>query len=164
MAEANENADPVSQQLGEVKQAVENLAKQHAETTNSLGMLMAQAAQANAQAIQGLTQTIQQFAAQMGQRIPVTVRDGFRDGRASGQQAVVNGPLYMAGVAAGVPVGVVQGTGKVIGGALSDWLHWKKFGDVGGSRGWQRPKVWPQEGETAEQAFVRVYGPEPQQA
>ncbi|MGA2617368.1 MAG: hypothetical protein ABSF26_07145 [Thermoguttaceae bacterium] len=47
--------------------------------------------------------------------------------------------------------------------ATSDWLHWRRYGDVGGSRGFSKPKVWPAPGETAEQAFVRVYG-EPQQA
>ena len=47
--------------------------------------------------------------------------------------------------------------------ATSDWLHWRRYGDVGGKRAFGRPKVWPQIGETAEEAFIRVYG-EPQQA
>ena len=47
--------------------------------------------------------------------------------------------------------------------ATGDWLHWWRYGDVGGSRGFGKPKVWPAPGETAEQAFNRVYG-EPQQA
>ncbi len=47
--------------------------------------------------------------------------------------------------------------------AASDFWHWMKFGDVNGKRGFGRPKVWPAAGETAEQAFIRVYG-EPKQA
>ncbi len=42
--------------------------------------------------------------------------------------------------------------------ATGDWLHWRRYGDVGGKRAFGRPKVWPQIGETAEQAFIRVYG------
>ena len=99
-------------------------------------------------------------AAQSGQGGPVVVQVSADQLKRAVHEAIADLQKNAAARSKTAIVGLLTLPVK----ASGDWLHWWRYGDVGGSRGFGKPKVWPAPGETAEQAFVRVYGPEPQQA
>jgi hypothetical protein len=143
MSETNtsSNTTDATQTLADHAPIIQMSATDLQEAVKAIIAQMAPAAQSG----QGGPVVVQVSADQLKQAVHEAIADLQKNAVASSKSAIL-GLLTLP----------VKATG--------DWLHWMKFGDVGGSRGFGKPKVWPAPGETAEAAFERVYGPEPQQA